>query len=89
MTKEQIEQIDKIIEVHETLNRNKILDEAIFLSICGRKLCRENSCITGVVRLEIAYHKLGLVIAKIKKQQDKKWEGSHNSKHRDYARQKP
>lgn len=44
----------RTVEVNQTLNRNKFLEEAIFLAICGLNLCKENSRITGVVRLEMA-----------------------------------
>lgn len=54
-----------LIEVHQTFDRNKELDEAIFLAICGLNLCREKSCITGVTRLEIAKAKLEKIISKI------------------------
>lgn len=61
----------RIVTVNQELNRNKVLDEAIFLAICGRNLCKENSCITGITRLVMSYNKLGKVIKKINEVQ--KW----------------
>ena len=48
----------RIVKPIVTLDRGKHLDEAIFLSMCGLDLCREKQFITGVVRLEMAVHKL-------------------------------
>lgn len=56
----------KKIEVKETLDRDKVLDEAIFLALCGLDHCRHGSEITGLVRLEMAKHKLESTIKKIK-----------------------
>lgn len=51
----------RIMKVKYELNRDKVLDEAIFLALCGLTQCREGMKITGVVRLELA--KIGLETA--------------------------
>lgn len=56
---------NRIVKVVESLNRDKVLDEGIFLALCGLDHCRINLEITGVVRLEMAHHKIGRVIDKI------------------------
>jgi len=56
------------ITVTETLNRDKVLDEAIFLAICGRNKIKDGDRITGNVRLEIAVYKLQRCIDKINKE---------------------
>jgi hypothetical protein len=53
------------IQIHETLDRNKILDEAVFLALCGLQHCRDGLDITGVTRLEMACSKLTAVINRI------------------------
>jgi len=55
----------RVVKVTEELNRDKVLDEAVFLSICGMNQIREGCQITGVVRLEMARDKLDRVIKKI------------------------
>lgn len=59
-----------IVNVDEDLDRNKVLDEAIFLALCGRDLCKNGSSITGVVRLEMAYEKLGRTITEVNRRID-------------------
>lgn len=56
------------VEVHQTFNRNKLLDEALFIGICGMNMCKDNEFITGVVRLEMAREKLDKVIEYIYKE---------------------
>lgn len=51
-----INQVDptRVANVKMTFNRNKILDEAVFLGLCGLTQCREGFAITGIVRLQMA-----------------------------------
>ena len=51
--------------IWQQLDRYKILDEGIFLSICGLNMCREKQFITGVVRLEMARDKIDKAIKHI------------------------
>lgn len=62
---------NKIAEVTIKLDRNKLLDEAVFLSICGLQQCRENFAITGVTRLEMARDRLNVAIDVINKNLEK------------------
>ncbi len=59
---------DKKVEVHQTFDRNKLLDEALFVGICGMNMVKDKEFITGVVRLEIARDKLDKVIEYIYKE---------------------
>jgi hypothetical protein len=52
------------------LNREKVLDEAIFLALCGLTQLREGLEITGVVRLKMAKVKLDATIKKINEKID-------------------
>ena len=58
---------NNIVEVHQTFNRDKLLDEALFVGICGLNMCKDKQFLTGVVRLEIARDKLAKVISYIYK----------------------
>ena len=58
------ESID-LVEVRETLDRNKQLDNAILHAIWGLQHCRDGFSITGVTRLEIAKDKLNSIIDQI------------------------
>lgn len=60
-----------LVTVHQVLNRSKLLEEAIFLAICGLNTCKEFSCLTGVIRLEIARDLLDKSIDGIKKKMEK------------------
>ena len=66
------DQDPKHIKLVQDLDRNKMLDEGVFLAICGLNMCREKMFITGVVRLEMAHHKIGKAIDYIYKERDKK-----------------
>ena len=48
--------------VYQTFYRSKVLDEGVFLAICGLNMCRDKEFITGVVRLEMARNKLDKAI---------------------------
>jgi len=63
--------MSNIVDVVETFDRGKILDEGVFLAICGLDLCRDGLQILGVVRLEMAVHNLQKTIDKINKDMDK------------------
>ena len=54
-----------IVHVKQDFDRNKVLDEALFVGICGLNMVRDECFITGVVRLEIARAKLDKVIEHI------------------------
>jgi len=59
---------EKKVEINQVLDRNKVLDEALFLGICGRNIIEEDgSYMTGVIRLEMARDKLDKVIKLIHK----------------------
>lgn len=58
------------VNISEELDRSKILDEAIFLALCGRDQVKNNLKITGVVRLEMAVAMLHKIINKINKDID-------------------
>ncbi|RLA62746.1 MAG: hypothetical protein DRQ78_07645 [Epsilonproteobacteria bacterium] len=60
-----------IIKIEQDFDRNKILDEGVFLAVCGLNMCRNKEFITGVVRLEMARDKLDKVIKKIYKDEVK------------------
>lgn len=62
MPKETVEGIYK-------LDRDKVLDEAIFLALVGLNNLRVGSKITGLIRLETAKVKLDAIIEKLKKEQ--------------------
>lgn len=64
--------MDRIVKVTEELNRDKMLDEGVFLAICGLNQCRENIFITGVVRLEMAVARIQKVIDYINNNQFEK-----------------
>ena len=49
------------------LDTDKVVDDAIFLAMCGRTHCVEASLITGVVRLEMARDRLDKAIKGIHK----------------------
>jgi len=69
LTKEDnMSQSQNKIEVHQTFDRNKLLDEALFVGICGLNMCKDKEFITGVVRLEMARDKLDKVIKYIYKE---------------------
>lgn len=53
------------IKIVETLNRDKVLDEAIFLAICGRNKIKDGDRITSTVRLQMAVDKLQRCIARL------------------------
>jgi hypothetical protein len=55
------------VTIHKTLDRDKTLDEGIFLAHCGLSQIREGYKITGVVRLQMAVINLQSVIDKINK----------------------
>lgn len=55
------------MHIDEKLNRDKLLDEALFVGLCGLGMCRRNLRVTGLVRLEIAHAYLGRVIKQLKK----------------------
>lgn len=57
----------KKFETKVYIDRNKLLDEAVFIAICGLEQIREKTFITGKVRLEIARDKLDQVINKLEK----------------------
>ena len=60
---------EKKIEINQILDRNKVLDEALFLGICGRNIIEEDgSYMTAVIRLEMAIDKLDKVIRLIHKE---------------------
>ena len=59
-----------VVKVTEELDRDKTLDEAIYLALCGLDHCRTSLCVTGLVRLEMAHHKLGRVIDEIQRRID-------------------
>ncbi|TET88709.1 MAG: hypothetical protein E3J96_02810 [Sulfurovum sp.] len=61
-------QSQNTVEVHQIFNRDKLLDEAVFLGICGLNMCKDKEFITGVVRLEMARDKLDKVIKHIYKE---------------------
>jgi len=61
-------QSQNTIEVHQIFNRDKLLDEAVFLGVCGLNMCKDKEFITGVVRLEMARDKLDKVIKYIYKE---------------------
>ena len=63
--------MNKIVNGNFYLNRDEVLDDAIFLALCGLDQVRDNLKITGLVRLEMAYHKFGLAIEKLKKDSEK------------------
>lgn len=54
-----------LIEVKETLDRNKQLDNAILHALWGLQHCRDGFSITGVTRLEMARDKLNKIIDQI------------------------
>lgn len=60
-------EVKRIVKVTEKLNRDKMLDEGVFLAICGLNQCREKTFITGVVRLEMAVARIQKVIDYINK----------------------
>ncbi len=49
------------------IDRNKLLDDAVFIAICGLEQIRAELSTTGKVRLEIARAKLDRVIKKLEK----------------------
>lgn len=57
----------KKFETKVYIDRNRLLDEAIFIAICGLEQIRDGLFITGKVRLEIARNKLDQVIKKLEK----------------------
>lgn len=52
-------------EVHQTFDRNKMLDEALFIGICGMNMIKDKEFTTGVVRLEMARDKIDYIIQAI------------------------
>lgn len=58
--------MSKEVNIDITLDRAKVLDEGIFLAICGLEQCRANQFITGVVRLKLAVERIQLAIDSIK-----------------------
>ena len=52
----------RVSNVNMSFNRDKILDEGVFLAICGLTHCREGLGITGVVRLEMARDRISKAI---------------------------
>ena len=60
----------RTVEVVETLDRNKVLDEAIFLAICAMNKLRDGDKITSIVRLEMARNGIQRTIDKLNKDYD-------------------
>lgn len=59
---------ENIVKVEQDFDRNKVLDEALFVGICGMNMCKDKEFLTGVVRLEMAREKLNKVIEYIYKE---------------------
>ena len=55
-----------IRKVEIELDRDKVIDEAIFLAICGRNMIKDGDKITSGLRLEMAVYKLQRCINKLK-----------------------
>lgn len=53
------------VQIVQELDRDKPIEEAIFLALCGLNTINEGSRITGVVRLEMAVAILQREIEKI------------------------
>ena len=54
-----------IVKVELELDRNKTLDEGIFLAICGREILKGGDKITSPIRLELAIDKIKKVLKKL------------------------
>lgn len=59
------------VQIVQKLDRDKPIEEAIFLAICGLNTINEGSRITGVVRLEMAVAILQREIEKINNEFDR------------------
>lgn len=57
----------RVLKTCIEINRDKLLDEAIFVAICGRNQIKQGSKITGVVRLKMAKYKLEEAIRRLEK----------------------
>jgi hypothetical protein len=56
---------NNIKNINIELDRDKKLDEAIFLSLCGLDQMRDGTKMLGMVRLKMAHDLLGKVIDKL------------------------
>lgn len=68
----------RTVDVQQTLNRDKVLDEAIFLAICALNKIRCGDRITSVVRLEMAVHGIQRTIDKLNKDRDELYKAAIN-----------
>jgi len=60
-----------IVHIEEDLDRDKVLDEAIFIALCGKGHLNENCKITGLTRLQIARDGLNKVIKYLEEEMSK------------------
>jgi len=58
--------MDNIAQLNTQLDRDKVLDNAIYYAICGLHGLKDGDTITSVVRLEIAMYYIQRAINNIK-----------------------